>query len=102
MHTREINLQQNFLCYLWVICYCMNAFNRMAFEQALKHQMISLGRSPEAPVVNRLFDWAIGLGQAHEDWPEDMPVPGSDHGGSWKPTAFSCSRFAIVSKKVPN
>jgi hypothetical protein len=92
-YTRQINLHQNFLCYLWAICYCMNAFNRMAFEQALEHRMISLSRSPEAPVVNRLFDWAAGLGQAHEDWPEGLPIPGCDN--EWVVETDSLFLFAI-------
>lgn len=92
-YTREINLHQNFLCYLWAICYCMNAFNRMAFEQALEYKIISLNRSPEAPVINRMFDWAIGLGQAHEDWPGNLPVPGGAH--EWVVETDSLFLFAI-------
>lgn len=75
--TREIVLQENFLAYLWAICYCFNAFNRMAFEQSIDHDIISLSRSSEAPVINQLFDWAIGLSTAHEDWPQGLPIPGS-------------------------
>ena len=91
--TREIVLQQNFLCYLWAICYCMNAFNRMAFEQALDHKLISLNRSPEAPVINRMFDWAIGLGTAHENWPEELPKPGGS--AQWVKETDSVFLFAV-------
>jgi hypothetical protein len=91
--TREIVLQENFLAYLWAICYCFNAFNRMAFEQALDHEMISISRSPEAPVINRLFDWAIGLGVAHENWPQGLPIPGNQN--QWCEETDALFLFAI-------
>ncbi|SDS50700.1 hypothetical protein SAMN05216490_1277 [Mucilaginibacter mallensis] len=91
--TREIVLQENFLAFLWAICYCFNAFNRMAFEQSLDHATISLSRSSEAPVINQLFDWAVGLGMAHEDWPPGLPTPGSKD--QWSEETDALFLFAI-------
>jgi hypothetical protein len=77
LDDKEIKLQATFLSYLWSFCYCIIRFQQMTIEQ-VEEPIIRLRNSPEAPILNVLFDWANSLRDAYSDWPTDLPAPGQD------------------------
>lgn len=74
-NDREIKLQATYLAYLWCVCYTLIAFQQMTIDQAEK-EIISLSRSPEGPLLNEMFEWAISLADHYSDWPPHFPKPG--------------------------
>lgn len=76
--TREINLQETYLCHLWAFIYSVFVMYEEGIQKPLKNSTFDRSLRFDNPLLKRakiLFDWAISLTVEHSEWNEKLPNP---------------------------
>ncbi|MFZ1574313.1 MAG: hypothetical protein WAT36_03565, partial [Chromatiaceae bacterium] len=71
LKTREINLQETYLCHLWSFIYSVFVMYEEGIQKPLINNAFDGALRFDTPLLQRakaLFDWSISLTKEHSEW----------------------------------
>jgi len=75
LETKEVQLHESHLSYLWTVCYFLTAVREITFEQTSPTGIIHLNASREYDTSILLLEWGCSLKTQYTAWPSDMVNP---------------------------
>jgi len=76
--TREINLQETYLAYLWSLIYSIFVMYEEGIQKPLINKTFDGSLNFDTPILKRaklLYDWSISLTNQWSEWNEELPNP---------------------------
>ena len=78
LNTKEINIQETYLCHLWSFIYSVFVMYEEGVHKQLINNTFDGALQFDTPLLKRaksLFDWSVLLTNEYSDWVEDLPNP---------------------------
>lgn len=76
--SREINIQETYLCHLWSFIYSVFVLYEEGIQKPLINNTFDGALRFDSPLLKRartLFDWSISLTNEYSVWDEELPNP---------------------------
>lgn len=78
LETREINIQETYLCHLWSFIYSVFVMYEEGIQKPLINNTFDGALRFDTPLLQRakvLFNWSISLTKEYSDWNDGLPNP---------------------------